>query len=104
MPRPIDCSGWPSTRSNPEAATAAGLLSDVRRVSVIAKSTAADAVREIALARLTDERALGGVARHAKVESTALAAAARLGSADELLATVLNSEHGTSRWPRSIAS
>jgi hypothetical protein len=79
--------------SNPEAATAAGLLSDVRRVSVIAKSTAADGVRGIALARLTDQRALGGVARQAKVESTALAAAARLSSADELLATALNSEH-----------
>ncbi|MBI5507017.1 MAG: DUF349 domain-containing protein [Deltaproteobacteria bacterium] len=79
--------------SNPEAATAAGQLSDVRRVSVIAKSTAADGVRAIALARLTDERALGGVARQAKMESTALAAAARLGSADELLATALNSEH-----------
>jgi hypothetical protein len=76
-----------------EATTAAGLLSDVRRVSFIARSTAADAVREVALARLTDERALGGVARHAKVESTALAAAARLTSADELLSTVLNSEH-----------
>ncbi len=79
--------------SNPDAATAAGLLSDVRRVSAIAKSTAADGVRGIALARLTDERALGGVARQAKVESTALAAVARLGSADELLATALNSEH-----------
>jgi hypothetical protein len=79
--------------SNPEAASAAGLLSDVRRVSVIAKSTAADDVRAIALAALTDERALGGVARHAKVESTALAAAARLSTADELLATALNSEH-----------
>jgi hypothetical protein len=79
--------------SNAEAATAAGFVSDVRRVSLIAKGTASAAVREVALARLTDERALGGVARHAKVESTALAAAARLVSADELLATVLNSEH-----------
>jgi len=79
--------------SNPEAATAADLLSDVRRVSVIAKSTAADGVRGIALARLTDDRALGDVARHAKVESTALAAAARLSAGDELLATALNSEH-----------
>ena len=79
--------------SNPEAATAAGLLTDVRRVSSIARSTAADGVREIALAKLTDERALGAVARQAKVESTALAAAARLSSADELLATALNSEH-----------
>lgn len=79
--------------SNPEAATAAGLLSDVRRVSLIAKSTAADRVRAIALANLTDERGLGAVARQAKVESTALAAAARLSSADELLASALNSEH-----------
>jgi len=79
--------------SNPEAATAAGQLSDVRRVSAIAKSTVADGVREVALARLTDERALGGVARQAKVESTALAAAARLSSTDELFATALNSEH-----------
>lgn len=79
--------------SNPEAAAAAGQLSDVRRVSLIAKSTAADGVREVALAGLTDERALGGVARQAKMENTALAAAARLSSADELLATALNSEH-----------
>ena len=79
--------------SNSEAATAAGLLSDVRRVSLIAKSTTVAAVSEVALARLTDERALGGVARHAKMESTALAAAARLVSADELLSTALNSEH-----------
>lgn len=79
--------------SNPDAAAAAGQLSDTRRVSQIAKSTAADAVREIALSRLTDERALGGVARQAQVKSTALAAVTRLGSADELLATALNSDH-----------
>jgi len=79
--------------SNHEAATAAGLLSDSRRVMAIAKSTATDAVRDVALAKLTDERALGGVARHAKVEATAMAAAARLTSSDELLDTVLNSEH-----------
>ncbi|HXC51490.1 MAG TPA: DUF349 domain-containing protein [Candidatus Limnocylindrales bacterium] len=79
--------------SNSEAATAAGLLTDVRRVSTIAKSTAADDVRGVALAALTDERALGGVARHAKIESTALAALGRLSTADELLATALNSEH-----------
>ncbi len=79
--------------SNSEAATAAGLLTDVRRVSTIAKSSAADDVRGVALAALTDERALGGVARHAKMESTALAALGRLSAADELLATALNSEH-----------
>lgn len=79
--------------SSHEAATAAGLLSDVRRVSLVAKSTAADAVRAVALAKLTDERAIGGIARHAKVEGTAMAAAARLTSAEELLDTALNSEH-----------
>ncbi|MFN2426644.1 MAG: DUF349 domain-containing protein [Candidatus Binatia bacterium] len=81
--------------SNPEAALAAGLLSDVRRVSAIAKSTAADDVRAIALSRLKNERALGSVARQAKIESTAVAAAARLETSDELLATALNSEHAT---------
>ena len=79
--------------SSEDAAAAAGVLSDVRRVSAIAKSDAADAVREVALAKLTDERALGGVARHAKVETTALAASARLSSHEELLSTVLNSDH-----------
>lgn len=79
--------------ANPEASKAAGQLSDVRRVSIVAKSSASDDVRGIALAALVDERALGGVARQAKMESTALAAAARLSSADELLATALNSEH-----------
>ena len=79
--------------SNHEAATAAGLLSDTRRVSQVARSSAADAVREAALGRLTDERALGGVARQAKVESTALAAVARLTSQEELLDTALNSTH-----------
>lgn len=79
--------------SGENAVAAAGFLSDVRRVSAIAKSPGADAVREVALAKLTDERALGGVARHAKAETTALAAAARLSSPEELLSTVLNSEH-----------
>jgi hypothetical protein len=81
--------------SHPEAGIAAGLLSDVRRLSAIAKSTAADDVRAIALSRLSNERALGGVARQAQVESTALAAAERLATADELLATALHSEHAT---------
>lgn len=79
--------------SLPDAVAAAGLLSDVRRVSAVAKSAGNEAAREAALAKLTDERALGGVARHARAESTALAAATRLTSSDEMLATVLNSEH-----------
>jgi hypothetical protein len=78
---------------NPAAEAAAGQLSDVRRVSLVARSTAGDGVREVALARLTDERALGGVARQAKIKATALVAAGRLESADELLATALKSEH-----------
>lgn len=79
--------------SLPEAVTAASLLSDVRRVSAVAKGAAGEAAREAALAKLTDERALGGVARHAQAESTALAAALRLTSAEEQLSTVLNSTH-----------
>ncbi len=79
--------------ANHEAAAAVVLLSDTKRVSLVAKSSAADAVREIALGKLTDERALGGVARQAKVESTAMAAVARLKSSDELLDTALNSTH-----------
>lgn len=75
------------------AVAAASFLADVRRLSTVAKSAAADAVREAALAKLSDERALGSVARHAKMESTAQAAAARLSSSDELLSTVLNSDH-----------
>ena len=75
------------------AAAAAGLLTDSRRLATLAKGTAPDQIREIALSRLSDERVLGGVARHAKMEPTALAAAARLTSADELLDTVLNSDH-----------
>ncbi|MEO6222799.1 MAG: DUF349 domain-containing protein, partial [Vicinamibacterales bacterium] len=68
-------------------------LSDGKRVSQVAKSSAAEAVREVALAKLTDERALGSVARQAKVEGTALAAVARLTSPEELLDTALNSTH-----------
>jgi hypothetical protein len=79
--------------ANHEAATAAGFLADTRRLSLVAKSSAAEAVREVVLAKLTDERALGGVARQAKVESTAMAAAGRLTSAEELLDTTLNSTH-----------
>jgi hypothetical protein len=79
--------------SNTDAATAAGLLSDPKRVAQIAKSSAPDAVRDIALGKLADERALGGVARQAKVEATAMAAVARLTSPEELLDTALNSTH-----------
>lgn len=78
------------------AASAAGRLSDPKRLALIAKSDATETVepvRESALARLSDERVIGGVARHAKVEAVALAALARLTSSDELLDTILNSDH-----------
>lgn len=78
------------------AAAAAGHLTDPKRLSQLAKSGAtetADAVRESALARLMDDRMVGAVARHAKVEAVALAAVARLTSSDELVDTILNSDH-----------
>jgi len=78
------------------AASAVSRLTDARRLAQIAKSAqteGTDAVRSAALATLTDERALGAVARHAKVEAVALVAVARVTTADELLDTVLNSDH-----------
>ncbi len=78
------------------ALAAVGGLSDPRRLAQVAKTADGDttsAVREAALARLTDERQLGGVARHAKVEAIASAAAARLTATDELFDTVLNCDH-----------
>jgi hypothetical protein len=78
------------------AAHAVAQLTDTRRLAQIAKSAQADttdAVRTAALAGLSDDRALGAVARHAKVEAIALAALARVTSPDELFDTVLNSDH-----------
>lgn len=78
------------------ALNAATQITDARRLAQLAKSGQAestDAVRESAVARLTDERLLGAVARHAKVEAIAATAAARLSSSDELLDTVLNCDH-----------
>ncbi|MGE3343996.1 MAG: DUF349 domain-containing protein [Vicinamibacterales bacterium] len=71
-------------------------LADSRRLGQVAKSGAeqsTDAARESALSRLTEERALGSVARQAKVEAIAAAALARVTSADELLDTALNGTH-----------
>ncbi len=83
--------------SDPARALAAATwLTDSRRLANLAKSgvsEASDAVRESALARLTDERVLGAIARHAKVEAIAMSALGRVTSADELLDTVLNSDH-----------
>ncbi len=78
------------------ALAAAGHLTDARRLAHLAKSPATQStedVRTAALARITDDRALGAVARHAAVEAIASAAAARLTSSDEQLDTVLNSDH-----------
>jgi hypothetical protein len=78
------------------AADAVAQLTDGRRLAQVAKSAstdATDAVRTAALAKITDDRVLGAVARHAKVEAIALAAVTRVTSADELLDTVLNSDH-----------
>src|SRR5688572_26611188 len=46
-------------------------IADQRRLSVVAKSEAPEAVRMDALSRITDERALSGIARQAKRDDTA---------------------------------
>src|SRR5438132_938963 len=51
------------------------------------------AVRLEALRQVSDERALGSIARHAKSEATAARAVARLADSKELLDTALNSDH-----------
>jgi hypothetical protein len=53
-------------------------IADQRRLSIVAKSEAADAVRADALGRITDERALSGIARQAKRDETALQALTRI--------------------------
>ena len=81
------------------AVAAVRALADPRRLSAIARSEAADAVRAEALARTTDERALSGIARHAKHEATALAALGRL--TDSARAGRSRAEQpttATSRW------
>ena len=75
------------------ALAAVAALTDVRRLSVIAKSDAADPVRGSALARVTDQRALSSIARHAKQESTATAALDRLTDAADLVDVAQNGEH-----------
>ena len=68
-------------------------LTDVRRLSAVARSEAADDVRAEALARIADERSLSGIARHAKHESTARAAAARVSDRDALIEIAVSAEH-----------
>ena len=75
------------------ALEAARAITDGRRLSTLAKGSAADAVRSWALSRIQDERALGSVARHAKLEPTAAAALARITDASELLEVVLHADH-----------
>ncbi len=75
------------------AIRAVRVLTDGRRLSVVAKSDAADDVRSEALERIADARALSAIARHAKHESTARAALARLTDRDEILEVVLNGDH-----------
>ena len=75
------------------ALAAVAALSDLRRLSVIAKSDAADPVRGSALARVTDQRVLSSIARHAKQESTATAALDRLTDAADLVDVAQNGEH-----------
>ena len=105
--------GWPRRDADPETrdraadrltALAAGTdeaaavaavraLTDAKRLSAIARSDAAEAVRTEALARTTDERALASVAKHAKIESTAAAALARVNDRDLLIEIAQNADH-----------
>ncbi|HYN10734.1 MAG TPA: DUF349 domain-containing protein [Vicinamibacterales bacterium] len=72
---------------------AVSAISDVRRLSVVAKSEAPDAVRGAALSRVTDQRALSSIARHAKHDSTAAAALEQLTDAADLVDVAQNGEH-----------
>jgi hypothetical protein len=76
--------------SAPDALLAVGQISDQRRLSVVAKSEAAEAVRADALSRITDERALSAIARQAKRDETALQALSRLADPEEVLEVALN--------------
>ena len=67
-------------------------LPDVRRLSTVAKGAPASARTE-ALARVTEERAVGSIARHAKDEGTARAALDRLTQHEEILNVALNGDH-----------
>ena len=75
---------------SPDALTCVRQLADQRRLSVVAKSEAADAVRADALARISDERALSGIARQAKRDDTALEALSRLSNSEEILEVALH--------------
>ncbi|MEO8070020.1 MAG: hypothetical protein ABI652_01350, partial [Acidobacteriota bacterium] len=81
------------TESDANALQAVRAIADPRRLSTVARSDAAEAVRHDALARIDDERALSSIARHARQEGTALAALARMGAASELLEVALNADH-----------
>ena len=75
------------------ALAAVAAIGDVRRLSVIAKSEAVEAVRTAALARVTDQRALSSIARHAKQESSAAAALDRLTDSADVVDVAQNGEH-----------
>ena len=83
----------------PEATSLAAAegVTDSRRLSTIAKTSPHAAVRASALARITEIRALGSIARHAKDDGTARAAFDRVSamtdSRDELLNIALKSDH-----------
>lgn len=83
-------SGDDASDPGPDALSAVRQIADQRRLSVVAKSEAADDARADALSRITDERALSGIARQAKRDDTALAALARLSNPDEIVEVALN--------------
>jgi hypothetical protein len=75
------------------ALAAVHAIGDPRRLSTIAKSSAAAPITRAALDRITDVKALGSIARHASHEATAAQALARLGESHDLMEVALHSEH-----------
>ena len=75
------------------ALDAARAVTDVRRLSTLAKGQAAPVVRAYALSKITDERALASIARQARDEGTAADALIRIGDRAEILEVALHGEH-----------
>ncbi len=77
--------------SRAEAALAA--LDEPRHLAVVAKGEADDRLRRRAVERLTDAKALGSVARHAKDAGIAALAAEHIDDPGELLNVAMKTEH-----------
>ena len=97
-----------SGEAGPDTALQAlGVLADQKQISSVAKSSPVDVVREAAVSRLTDVKALSSVARHAADGHTALLAAERVEDPAELLNIAVKTDHkeaGVSALERAAAA